>query len=396
MRDFGTDPAEACFILPGEQALSVSVLTHDGIDAAFCRAWRDLDDDLAVPNPFFAEWFLRPALDHLDSDEEVRLCVVRRDEDGALVGLFPFTIGDRYAKLPLRHVCVWRHPHGYNGMPLLRRGYPLAAMGAVFDWLDTRPGGARFLRLTQMPYDADIERMISEAATLADRAPREQSRHLRAILPAGGDPEAMMAAAMPGKKRKELRRQARRFGEQGFARFIDLPTAEAAMVTAAEDFITLENAGWKASAEHGEPMGRSAAERAFFIEAMRAGAREGAVSCLVLALDIDMVAMLFCLRSGTHLSAFKTSYDERHAAYSPGMQLLMEATRRTLTEPGVAMLDSCAKPDHPIVDRLWPARVPVVQLNIPTRHARDAALLDLAATAEQAKLRLQRVSAPTP
>jgi len=197
-----------------------------------------------------------------------------------------------------------------------------------------------------------------------------------------------MTAAMPGKKRKELRRQARRFGELGAARFVDLPMSDPAILRAAEQFVALENAGWKASAAHGEPLARSADERAFFIEAMRAGAGQGAVSCLALMLDADPVAMLFCLRSGSHLSAFKTTYDERHAAYSPGMRLLIEASARMLADPDSAHLDSCARPGHPVVDRLWPQRLPVVQLNIPTSHAGDAALLDLAAIVERAKQRV--------
>lgn len=396
MRDFGTEPLDGCSVLPGEEALSVSVLCRGELDAGFRAAWRGLDDDLELPNPFFAEWFLGPALDHLDPGGTVRLCIVRRG-DGMLVALFPFQIGTRYARLPLRHVGVWRHGHGYDGTPLMRRGYGLAAFAAILDWIDGRPFGARFLRLTQLPRGEAMGAILNDACALADRAPREQSRIERAVLPPGGDFDAMMAAAMPGRKRKELRRQARRFGELGAARFIDLPTNDPAIAGAAEDFIALENAGWKAVAAHGEPLARSRAERAFFTEAMRAGAREGAVSCLVLALDLDMVAMLFCLRSGTQLSAFKTSYDERHAAHSPGLRLLMEATRRVLTEPGAMTLDSCARPGHPVVDRLWPARVPVVQLNIPTRHARDAALLDLAAGIERAKLAvLERRDAPSP
>ncbi len=387
MRDFGTDLTDASSVLPGEEVLHVSVLAVCDLDGDFCAAWRALDTDLTLPNPYFAEWFLRPALHHLDPSGEVRLCAVTR-ADGALVALFPFEIGTRYARVPIRHISVWRHPHGYNGMPLLRQRYALAALAAILDWIDARPFGARFLRLTQLPYERTMERIVGDACALAGRAVREQSRIERACLPAGGDFDAIMAAAMPGKKRKELRRQERRFGELGMAQFIDLPTADPAIAQAAEDYIALENAGWKAAADHGEPLARSAAERAFFLDIMRGGAREGAVSCLVLALDLDMVAMLICLRSGAHLSAFKTSYDERYAAYSPGMRLLMEATRRTLTEPGKAQMDSCARPGHPVVDRLWPARLPVVQLNIPTRHRGDAALLDLAAIAGRAKQRV--------
>jgi len=393
MRDFGTESTGGCAIRPGDEALTVSVLALQDLDAGVRAAWRALDDDLATPNPFFAEWFLVPALEYLDPQGAIRLCTVTRD-DGALIALFPFEIGTRYARLPIRHINIWQHSHGYNGMPLMRRGHAPAALAAILEWIDGRPFGARFLRLTQLPYGADVERMMNDACALAGRAPRIQSRIERACLSGGQDHDALMADAMPGKKRKELRRQERRFGELGEARFIDLPTGTPAIVQAAEDFIALENAGWKAAAAHGEPLARSPDEQAFFIDAMRGGARQGTVSCLSLVLDLDRAAMLFCLRSGSHLAAFKTSYDERHAAYSPGMRLLMEATRRTLAEPGITHLDSCARPGHPVVDRLWSERLPVVQLNIPTKYAGDAALLDLAATAERAKRRVLAKTRP--
>ena len=388
MDDFGAEHARGCAILTDGDALRVDVVTPGAVDARFRAAWRSLDSDLAIPNPFFSQWFLGPALNRLAAGGQVRLCTVTRRRDGALVGLFPFEIGTRYARLPLRHVSVWQNPHGYNGTPLLRRGYSPAALAAILDWIDRRPFGARFLRLTRLPYGPEMRGVVGEACARADRVPRLQSRILRACLSAGEDHDALMAAAMPGKKRKELRRQARRFGELGAARFVDLPMSDPAILRAAEQFVALENAGWKASAAHGEPLARSADERAFFIEAMRAGAGQGAVSCLALMLDADPVAMLFCLRSGSHLSAFKTTYDERHAAYSPGMRLLIEASARMLADLDSAHLDSCARPGHPVVDRLWPQRLPVVQLNIPTSHAGDAALLDLAAIVERAKQRV--------
>ena len=392
MRDFGTD--HDWTVHPAEEALTVSVLGRGAFGTRLSAAWRSLDDNLAVPNPFFSEWMLRPALTHLDPDRRVRICVIRRAQDGLLVGLFPFEIGTRYARLPIRHIAIWKHAHGYNGAPLMRRGYAVAVLMAMLNWIDARPFGARFLRFTQLPLDPLMDGYLSDACTLAERAPREQSRIERAQLVENHDYETLMAAAMPGKKRKELRRQARRFGEMGMAKFVDLPMSDTAIAKAAEDFITLENAGWKADVDHGEPLARSEAERAFFMQAMRGGARAGAVSCLALTLDSDMAAMLFSLRSGRHLSAFKTSYDERHAAYSPGFRLIMEATEKFLGEPGIECVDSCARPGHPVVDRLWPDRLPVVQLNIPTNHPNDARLLDFAATVEQFKTRRIRGKAP--
>ncbi len=374
--------------------MTVSVLGRGALDSRLVAAWRSLDEDLAVPNPFFSEWFLRPALTHLDPHRAVRLCVIRRARDGLLVGLFPFEIGTRYARLPLRHIAIWKHAHGYDGTPLMRRGYALPVLTAMFDWIDGRPFGARFLRLTQLPLDPVMDGFLKDACTFAGRTPRQQSRVERAQLTDAQDYETLIATALSGKKRKELRRQARRFGELGAAQFIDLSTADTAMQGAVHEFIALESAGWKASAANGEPLARSEGERAFFTQAMRGGARAGAVSCLALTLDTAMVAMLFTLRSGRHLAAFKTSYDERHAANSPGFRLIMEASRRALSEPGIDSLDSCARPSHPVVDRLWPERLPVVTINIPTRHPNDARLLDFAATIERLKARTTKGDIP--
>lgn len=388
-----TDDQRMPVIPPQTQVFGVSVVAIEDIDTRFRAAWRSLDEDLAVPNPYFSEWFLGPSLKRLAPKDAIRLCIVTRVGDGALVGLFPFEIGTRYARLPLRHVGVWQNPHGYDGTPLLRRGCSHDAFAAVLDWIDQRPFGARFLRLTRLPYGTVMRGIVSDTCARTNRVPRTQLRTVRACLSAGEDHDALMAAAMSGKKRKELRRQERRFGELGRARIVELPVSDSGILQAAEQFIDLENAGWKATAAYGEPLARSDAERSFFIEAMRAGAGRGAVSCLALMLDHDPVAMLFCLRSGAHLSAFKTAYDENHAAYSPGMRLLIEATRRMLDDPDIAHLDSCARPGHPVVDRLWSQRLPVVQLNIPANHAGDAALLDLAAIVERAKRRvLDRVA----
>lgn len=371
------------------QGLRVDLVHPGDLDEDFRAQWRDLDNALEHPNPFFSQWFLEAALQCLDPEQRVRLCVVRRDSDDALMGLMPVTVEKGYAKLPLIHVAVWQHAHAYNGTPLIRRDTAMAVWGAWLDWMDGRPFGARFLRLFDLPFDDATRGPLHDACALAGRAIRVQYAHERAQVTAGQDYESMMAAALPGRKRKELRRQARRFGELGDAQIVDLPMSRAAICDAVEDFLALESAGWKGSMPDGQPLTATSGEQLFFAEAMRRGAREGAVSCLALTLGTTMTAMLFCLRSGMHLSAFKTTYDEAMAAYSPGMRLIMAATERMLAAPDIRRLDSCARPGHPVVDRLWPQRLPIVQANIPTGHAADAHLLDLAALLERSKIAAQ-------
>jgi len=163
------------------------------IDDAFRIEWRDLDDQPEISNPYFSSWFLEPALKGLDQQRGVRLCVVRRADDGLMVGLFPVTVGATYAKVPLRHFAVWRHNHGYNGAPLFRRGFGYAGYAALIRWIDTYPDGARVLRLVDHPLPA--KNTLAAACANRGRCFFVLSRRDRAILTGGQGFQAMMARA---------------------------------------------------------------------------------------------------------------------------------------------------------------------------------------------------------
>ena len=371
------------------EALTVTVLRCSEISEALRSEWRALGEAASHPNPYFAWWFLEPAMRHLDPSEEVRLVLLRRAETGLLVGLAPFVFQKGYAKLPLKHVCIWTHRHCFNGAPLIREGFSVAAFAALFDWVDTRPEGAVFIRFAMLPFDGEMNRTLDEASALRERDYRVQDYHERAILTADNLFDDVMAAAMSGKKRKELRRQERRFGELGETKLAALPLKSALGETAISQFIALENTGWKSTDPGGFPLGQSVAESRFFREAMIAGAKEGAVGCLANTIDDEPAAMLFTLRLGSHLAAFKTSYDETLSAYSPGVRVLIEATRQML-DSDVELFDSCARQGHPVVDGLWSERLPIVQLNVPAKRVTDKTLLRTAATLETLKLKALR------
>ncbi len=368
--------------------LSVCLSGIDEIDAALRREWRELVGAAWKPNPYFAQWFLEPAMRHLDPFQRVRLVLLRQAETGLLVGLLPIVFQRGYAKLPLKHACVWTHRHCFNGAPLIREGFGIDAYAALFDWIDTHPEGAVFLRFSGLPFDHETHETVDAACALRGREFRIQGYHERAVLSAENSFDDVMSAAMSGKKRKELRRQERRFGELGKAEVSVVPldglAVEGKITALCDAFLGLENAGWKNTDPEGFPMAQCIASTRFFREAMTAGAQEGAVECLSITLDGDAKAMLFTLRAGRHVAAFKTSYDEDFAAYSTGVRLLIEATRQMLGGDA-AQLDSCARQGHPVVDSLWAERLPIVQINVPARRVTDKTLLNTAAKLEEFK-----------
>jgi Acetyltransferase (GNAT) domain len=63
------------------------------------------------------------------------------------------------------------------------------------------------------------------------------------------------------------------------------------------------------------------------------------------------------LVSGASAWCWKIAYDERFARFSPGVQLLLEATRELLDEPAREHADSCATANHPMIDHVWRERL---------------------------------------
>lgn len=353
--------------------MTVELLDPQSIGGALLDAWSALEKDAATPaNPFFCRWFLQPAIVHLAEPRSVRLLTVWNDE-GRLIGLAPVERGETYARLPLRHFATWRHIHAYNSAPLCAQGAEAEVYASLYAWIDTHPEGARFLRFNEHP----LPHAHVALASLKKRPSAVEIETKRAALFRGRDFDEAYADGFSGKKRKELRRQWRRLAETGQLTLERFAT-EGDIARMAEAFIALELAGWKGHTEGVAPLGASEAESQFFREAMAGAAAARAVLCDVAAFDGKPIAMLFSLRCGATLSAYKITYDEAYAAFSPGVHVLVEAMRLMLADPTIALFDSCAREGHPVVDHLWRERLRVAHFNVSAASPVDRALFGAA------------------
>jgi len=129
----------------------------------------------------------------------------------------------------------------------------------------------------------------------------------------------------------------------------------AEIVVALEDFFALEAAGWKGragTAAYADPQTRE-----FFTSAISALAAEGKARIDRLVVGPKPVAAIITLRSGATAWCWKTTYDETFSRASPGVQLLLEVTQTLLDDESIARSDSCATPDHPMIDHIWRERL---------------------------------------
>jgi hypothetical protein len=65
--------------------------------------------------------------------------------------------------------------------------------------------------------------------------------------------------------------------------------------------------------------------------------------------------------------AFKIAFLEEKSRYSPGVQLEIDNIRRFHAEPCIDFMDSCADPEHPMIDHLWQEKRLIQSWVVPIR-----------------------------
>jgi len=379
---------EAKAATPGGGAIAASA----AIDASFLPSrsaamleddWRDLAQNAAEPNPFFAPPLLIPALRHFANDS-VRLAVLR-DRDGRLVGLAPFRAEFGYLRLPVPYLATWMHPHCFFGAPLIRKGVEAAAMAALFDLAD---GEGAFLRLRHLDARGPIAGAATRAA--AGRRLAQSARRERAFLPGGYDASALLAAALSAKKRKELRRLRARLEEEGAVEFDTLGRRQDLSAWIA-DFLFLEASGWKGG--EGTALSSNANSRAFFEAAAARAFDAGSLDFHRLTLSGRPIAMIVNFIDRGAGYSFKIAYDEAYARFSPGVMLEIGMMHALEGRGGLAFMDSCAAPDHPMINSLWRERRVICALNVSGGRRRSRALFQLLTRLERASEEIRAAAA---
>jgi len=289
----------------------------------------------------------------------------------------------------------WINPYAPLGVPLVDRETAEPVLGA---WLEhsasSRP---RLLLLPMFPQQGELASALDAALARRSGASVAFALHERALLAPAGERADYLERTLPRKKFKELGRQLRRLGDDDAVAW-DNARDPAAISAALADFLRLEEAGWKGRA--GTAAALSPSIRTLLEEAVPALARDGKAEITRLMLAGRAIAALIVLRSGDTAWCWKIAYDEHHARASPGVQLVLQATRALLAEPGLARVDSCAAPDHPMIDHIWRERLPLAdRLVQPGPHGQaafaftrvlEAARTGTIAAAKHARDRLRR------
>ncbi|MCX5494565.1 GNAT family N-acetyltransferase [Kaistia dalseonensis] len=337
--------------------------------------WAGLAVRSIEQNPFFAPFLTRAALAHL-AKGHVHLAAVR-NACGRLIALAPVG-GMRLGRLlPAR--AVWTHLYGPLGTPLIDAEQQDEAVSGLIAAMDGKRRHGALLVFPDLPIDGPVSQTLQAQARAAGRPVAIIAPYRRAALFHADEPPVAVRDGLPPKRRKELSRQLRRLSEEGVLTIEVSPAA-----TAIDDFLALEAGGWKGA--RGTALARRPEAEAFMRAAIE-GAEEGAAAIIAMRLDGRPVAMLLVFRSGDMAVTWKIAHDEALARFSPGVQLMLEASDRLMSDPALRRIDSLASADHPMIDRLWPDRIGIATLVIGPRNGRLGFVLGVALARAEAKAR---------
>jgi hypothetical protein len=171
---------------------------------------------------------------------------------------------------------------------------------------------------------------------------------------------------LSSKRRRELRRQRRKLSEVLGEEPVVVDRAGEDVVYG--EFVKLEAAGRKGT--RGTVLAADPRHVRFFLAVCRNYAREGRLQFLALQGAGQPLALQCNLLAGSTIFRMKIAYDERWAAYSPGIQLELEGIRVFHEETEALLMDSCAAANNAMINRLWPDRMTVATFALPQRGPR--------------------------
>jgi CelD/BcsL family acetyltransferase involved in cellulose biosynthesis len=353
-------------------ALQVVVVDDEAELCAHTSAWQELADHAIEANAFYEPWLLLPALKYLRQGTPVRLVFIyetgspETPSASRLCGFFPLEPDPKFRNLPIRAWRLWIHMHCFLCTPLIRAERAGETLTALRQWA-AGEGRAQLLDFSHVRGDGPFHDLlvahVKEAATMQCVI----ERFSRASWKAGEKLDDYLRNTLSAGVRKEYRRQRKRLGERGLLEFRTLRDTRE-VNDWLEQFLALEASGWKG--REGHALGLSENQRSFLLVAAQAGFARDQVLLQGLFLNDRPVAMLLSFLAGSGGFAFKIAYDETLAKYSPGVQVMLDILACLHSDSRVAWMDSCADPDHPMINRLWKDQRAIECVLVSTGHWR--------------------------
>jgi CelD/BcsL family acetyltransferase involved in cellulose biosynthesis len=320
--------------------------------------WQRLAERAVEPNVFYTPDFALAAAPALGRDVEA---ILVWSAERRLLGLLPFRQSSRRYGIKLPLLVGWIHPFAPLGAPLVDRDATAEVAAAFLAHVAGEPALPKLLLMPLLPDCGPVAQALRTASERLGGAHAAFGAHRRAALDLAAGRPHDLDEVIGAKRMREARRLRRRLGDAGQVEFA-LARSAGDVAPALQRFLSVESQGWKGAA--GTALIQSSAHRGFAEVALDALARRHEATIAELNLDARVVASIILLRSADRVWSWKMAYDERMARFSPGLQAMTDVTAALLADESIRFADSCAVPDHPLMDHIWRDRLAMADVMI--------------------------------
>jgi len=315
--------------------------------------WRELAACALEPNIFYEPAFALEAAAVFGRDAGAVL-VWSGTSPRKLLGFFPARIEPRRYGVKLPVLAGWTHSYAPLGTPLVEREAAEPVIAAWLAHLADNPELPGLLLLPYLPADGAFAAALGAILRRAQMPAADFNRRRRAQLVPGNDRLLYVEHTLGQHRHKELRRSVRRLGDVGAILFTTA-TEQSAVAATIQDFFKLESRGWKGEA--GTAVVLHDDIQRFITAAVAGLAAEGKVTINRILIDGRAIAATITLRSADTAWFWKIVHDEDYAHHSPGVVLTFAVTEDLVEDRTIVRTDSCATPNHPMIDHIWRERL---------------------------------------
>lgn len=357
----------------------------------FIARWDLLASHCDTANIFYSNALCVSAIKNLNIIDETYFFTLwhkpndhsQKNDDDILVALIPLSKMNKYSRWPLPHYQNMQHPNNFLGNPLIWQGYEEIFWNEFLDYCHQNIPSFNFLFIDKLSLDGSIFRAFKTICHKRNQRFDIVQKCERAKLETDKSSDEYYTQNIRKKKRKELQRLQNRLEELGEIKFhesLSYQKADDEVFQWLEDFLTLENAGWKG--ENGSSLASNNDTKSFYWDAMRAAHAKQQLHLSSMRLNGQPLAMLISLIDNKTGFSFKTAFDEDYARYSPGVLLQLE-NLTLLDKHGLNFIDSCAVENHPMIDKIWSERREIGSVSIALSGAVNSLYFNLVRFAEK-------------
>lgn len=332
--------------------LSFQQLDFSECSDEFRNSWRELEHDCAAGNVFLSPDYLGALLQAGMLKQEPIVFAMRNEPTGQMLGVTVLEKVRGTKFLPLPHLISLQSPHVYRSGIMVRSGYEQPFFDQMVGYVSSQSHGLNGIEFKDLDLHSPWVTQLLLSAQNVDGSFRLYPEYDAPVIDYTDFPEEGLESMWSSSRRKTMRRNRKKLSAFGEVTFRTV-TLESEVVSAVEQFLKLEKAGWKG--EQGTALACSPQGQQFMDHLLTNCLYGNRLVVTQLLVDDQIAATALNLRSGDDLFAFKISWDDRFQHASPGALHEIELANHMQTHSSVLRVDGCTR-DGSYLEQIWPQR----------------------------------------